>query len=124
MNRIQNSCAVYFLATAVAFGGLTGCNRAAKSESGSANEELPPAAVETPPPPEPASALGSASGTLRMADFAKETDFYAYDKDRSDANLKNAQGQVAEDFHSALARWKPGSHSLVIYLFTDNLSVD
>ena len=124
MNRIPNSWPVWLLATAVAFGGLTACSHGSKSDSASTNVAPPPAVEEAPPPPEPASALGSASGTLRMADFAKETDFYAYDSERSDAHLAKAQGQVAEQFHSAMARWKPGSHSLVIYLFTDSMSAD
>jgi hypothetical protein len=123
--RTPNSCAVFLLAAAAVFAGLTACNRPAKSGEGAPASSAPPAApVEAPPPPEPASALGTASGTLRMSDFAKETDFWAFDKDPSDANRATAQGQVTEDFHSALAQWKPGSHALVIYLFTDNLSAE
>jgi len=76
-----------------------------------------------PPPPEPASALGTASGTLRMVDFAQEVDFWAYDKEPSDANRAKAQGQVAEEFRSAMAVWKPRSQSVVIFLFTDTLTV-
>jgi hypothetical protein len=63
-----------------------------------------------------------ASGTLRMVDFAKDADFWANDKDASDANRAKAQGLFAAEFHSALAQWKPRSQTLVIFLFADNLS--
>jgi hypothetical protein len=121
--RISNACTVYLVA-AVAFAGFTACNRPAKSGDNSSTSTARPATPVEAPPPEPASALGTASGILRMSDFAKETDFWAFDKDPSDANRAAAQGQVREDFHSALAQWKPGSHSLVIYLFTDSLSAE
>ena len=122
-NRILHCCAVYLLAAAVVFAGFTACKGPAKSGDSAPTSTAPPAApVEAPPPPEPASALGTASGTLRMSDFAKETDFWAFDKDPSEANRAKAEGQVTEDFQSALAQWKPRSHSLVIYLFTDRLS--
>jgi hypothetical protein len=124
-NRIPNSFAVYLLAAAVVFAGLTACNQPAKSREVAPTSTAPPAApVEAPPPPEPASALGSASGTLQMADFANEADFWAFDKDPSEANRAKAQGQVKEEFRCALAQWKPRSHSLVIYLFTGSVSTE
>jgi hypothetical protein len=86
------------------------------------NGAPPAAVVEAPPPPEPASPLGSATGTLRMVDFAKDADFWAYDKDASDANLAKAQGRFSAQFHSAMAQWKPRSQTLVIFLFADNLN--
>jgi hypothetical protein len=58
-----------------------------------------------------------------MVDFAQEVDFWAYDKEPSDANRAKAQGQVAEEFRSAMAVWKPRSQSVVIFLFTDTLTV-
>jgi hypothetical protein len=124
LSRIRGLCAVHLLVATVVFGGLTACNRAAKSDGASTEEKPPTVTAEAPPPPEPASALGSASGALRMTDFAGETDFWAYDKEPSDANRAKAQGQVTEEFHSAMAQWKPRNHTLVIYLFTDSLRTD
>jgi hypothetical protein len=122
--RMPNSRAVHLLTLAVVLASLTGCSSGPKPEHAPTNTTVPPVAVEPPPPPEPASALGTASGTLRMVDFAQQDDFWAYDKDPSDANRAKAQGQVDDEFHSAMAVWKPRSQSVVIFLFTDNLSVD
>ena len=86
------------------------------------NGAPPGVVVEAPPPPEPASPVGSATGTLRMVDFARDADFWAYDRDFSDTNIAKAQGRFAAEFHSAMAQWKPASQTLVIFLFADNLS--
>jgi hypothetical protein len=121
---MRSSGVEYLLVTALVVVGLAACNRAAKTEGESTKLAPSAAPVEPPPPPEPASALGSASGTLRMVKFAKEMDFWAFDKNPSDANLAKAQGRVDQEFHAAMASWKPGGYSLVIHLFTDNLSPD
>jgi hypothetical protein len=123
--RTLTSCSTHLLAVAVIFAGFTACNNKTKSTDAPTTELTPPAATaEAPPPPEPASALGTASGTLQMTDFANEADFWAFDKDPSDARRAKAKGQVTEEFHSALAQWKPRNHSLVIYLFIVSLSAD
>ena len=124
MYPMPDSPAVRLLAVVVVFASLTGCNSGPKSEHAPTNTTVAPAVVEPPPPPEPASALGTASGTLRMVNFAQDTDFWAYDKDPSEANLAKAQGQVSDEFHSAMAVWKPRSQSVVIFLFTDSMSAD
>jgi hypothetical protein len=124
VHRMPNSRAIHLLALAVGFASLTGCSSGPNPEHAPTNTTAATPPVEPPPPPEPASALGTASGTLRMVDFAKDTDFWAYDKDSSDANRAKAQGQVDNEFHSAMAVWKPRSQSVVIFLFTDSLSVD
>ncbi len=124
MYPLPDSPAVRLLAVVVVFASLTGCNSGPKSEHAPTNATVAPAVVEPPPPPEPASALGTASGTLRMVNFAQDTDFWAYDKDPSEANLAKAQGQVSDEFHSAMAVWKPRSQSVVIFLFTDSMSAD
>jgi len=122
--RMPNSCAVHLLAVAVVLSSFAGCNSAPKSENAATNTTVPAPPVEPPPPPEPVSALGTASGSLRMVDFVKDTDFWAYDKDPSDANRAKAQGQVYHEFHSAMAVWKPRSQRVTIFLFTDHLSAD
>jgi len=71
------------------------------------NGAPPGVVVEAPPPPEPASPVGSATGTLRMVDFARDADFWAYDRDFSDTNIAKAQGRFAAEFRSAMAQWKP-----------------
>jgi len=122
MNRMLRSCALDLLAIAVACCGLAACSRGEKPESASIQEAAPKAPVETPPPPEPASALGTASGRLKMADFPTDTEHYAWVNDPSPANLKKAQSFVEEEYQSALASWTPKTHELVIFLFTNPLS--
>ena len=122
--RMPDSRTVHLLAVTLVFASLTGCNTAPKSENASTATAQPTAPVEPPPPPEPASALGTASGTLRMVNFTEQMDFWAYDKDPSDSNRAKAQGQVYDEFHSAMAVWKPRGQSVVIFLFTDSLSAD
>jgi hypothetical protein len=121
---MPNSCAVRFLVVALVLASLAGCNSAPRPGNAPTNTTVATPAVEPPPPPEPASALGTASGTLRMVDFARDTDFWAFDKDPSEANLAKAQGRLYDEFHSAIAAWKPRSQHVTIFLFTDTLTVE
>jgi hypothetical protein len=59
-----------------------------------------------------------------MVDFADQTEFLDYDRDHSAASLAKAQGTVSEEFHSAIAEWKLGSHTLVIRLYPQSFSAD